>query len=205
MILYMTKQTIERYKIELPEEMEPAQKYLAKALMKNHAFEGKSPKEVLEKLNGQICGNNPEEMFVTVWLGVLDLRTGLLTAANAGHEFPILQEPGGAFEIVRDKHGFVVGGMEGVSYQEYTLQLKPGSRLFLYTDGVPEATNAGEELFGMDRTVEALNRAAEGSPKEILQAVHDAVDRFVGAAPQFDDLTMLCLEYRGPEGAAEKG
>ena len=176
---------------------------IAKALMKNHAMAGMGPKELLEKLNRQICSNNPEEMFVTVWFGILDLRSGTLTAANAGHEYPLLRQPGGPFEVVKDKHGFVLGGMEELSYQEYTLQLQPGARLFLYTDGVPEATSASQELFGMDRMTAALNEVCDRSPREILSRVHSSVDLFVGSAPQFDDLTMLCLEYRGPEAGRD--
>ena len=172
---------------------------IAKALMKNHAVAGLGPKALLEKLNRQICSNNPEEMFVTVWFGILDLSSGTLTAANAGHEYPLLRQPGGGFEVIKDKHGFVLGGMDDVQYQEYTLQLQPGARLFLYTDGVPEATSASQELFGMDRMAAALNEVCDRSPQEILTRVHSAVDLFVGSAPQFDDLTMLCLEYRGPE------
>jgi len=176
---------------------------IAKSLMKNHAAAGMGPKELLEKLNRQICSNNPEEMFVTVWFGILDLRSGTLTAANAGHEYPLLRQPGGAFEVIKDKHGFVLGGMDEVSYQEYTLQLQPGARLFLYTDGVPEATSASQELFGMDRMAAVLNEVCDRNPQEILSRVHSAVDFFVGSAPQFDDLTMLCLEYRGPVAGKE--
>ncbi len=172
---------------------------ITKAILKNHAMAGLGPKAALEKLNGQICANNPEEMFITIWFGVLDLRTGRMTAANAGHEYPVLRQPGGAFEVVKDKHGFVVGGMEGVQYTEYELRLQPGAKLFVYTDGVPEATDEHQEMFGLDRTLAALNAAAERSPQEILERVHGAVDAFVGSASPFDDLTMLCLEYRGPQ------
>ena len=178
---------------------------IAKSLMKNHAMEGMSPKEVLEKINRQICSNNPEEMFVTVWFGILDLRSGTLTAANAGHEYPVLKQPGGAFEMIKDKHGFVLGGMADVNYREYTLQLQPGAKLFLYTDGVPEATNASQELFGMERTVAAVNEAADRTPQQILQRVHESVDLFVGAEPQFDDQTLLCLEYRGAPAGEQDG
>ena len=183
---------------------------IAKALMKNHAVEGMGPQALLERINRQICANNPEEMFVTVWFGILDLETGTLTAANAGHEYPVLRQPGGEFEMIKDQHGFVLGGMEGVTYREYTLQLQPGAKLFLYTDGVPEATNASQELFGMERTVAALNGAADKNPEQILRRVHEAVGLFAGGEPQFDDQTMLCLEYRGrgeaplPASPAEK-
>ena len=144
-----------------------------------------------------ICSNNPADMFVTVWIGILEISTGKLTAANAGHEYPILQEPGGAYEIVKDVHGFVVGGFEDETYQEYELQLKPGSKIFLYTDGVPEANNDANELFGADRMLAALNEDPEAAPEEILGNVRRAVNGFVQDAEQFDDLTMLCFEYKG--------
>lgn len=170
---------------------------VSKILVQNAVLNGKSPKEALEYVNDQICANNQEEMFVTVWLGILNLQTGLLRAANAGHEFPIIMQPGGDFEVLKDKHGFVVGGMPGVSYKEYEVKLQPGAKIFVYTDGVVEATNASDELFGMDRTLEAV-RSAEGSnPQNILHSVNDAVEGFVLDAPQFDDLTMLCLHYIG--------
>ena len=172
---------------------------ISKTLLQNYAMNGKSPAEVLTSVNNQICSNNREQMFVTVWLGFLNLKTGLLTAANAGHEYPILKKPDGSFEIIKDKHGFVVGGMEGVSYKDYTLQMDPGAKLFVYTDGVAEATNSAMELFGMDRTVAALRRAENKSPEEILDEVNKSVASFVGEAPQFDDLTMLCLHYIGQE------
>ena len=136
-------------------------------------------------------------MFVTVWLGVLEISTGILTAASAGHEFPAMKKPDGSFELVRDKHGFVLGGMEGVRYREYTLQLDPGSRFFVYTDGVPEATDANQQMYGTDRMIQALRSAETGTPQNIISAVRDSVAAFVGNTEQFDDLTMLCLEYRG--------
>ena len=172
---------------------------MAKSMIQTQAASGRGPREVLETVNHLICQNNREEMFVTVWFAILDLNTGILTAANAGHEFPILKKPGGCFEIFKDKHGFVIGGMDGVKYREYEIRLEPGARLFVYTDGVAEATSADKELFGMDRAVQALNDAADQSPEGLLRAVNAAVSRFVGAAEQFDDLTMLCIEYRGKE------
>ena len=170
---------------------------ISKILVQNYALTGRTPKEVLESVNDQICKNNREEMFVTVWFGILDLKSGKLTAANAGHEYPAVKETSGRFELIKDKHGFVIGGMEGMKYSEYELTLEPGSKIFLYTDGVAEATNADDELFGTDRMVEALRSAENGSPEEVVAAVHDAVNAFVADAPQFDDLTMLCLQYDG--------
>ena len=166
-------------------------------LIHHTALNEKSPAKVLQSVNEQICANNREEMFVSVWLGVLDLNTGMITAANAGHEYPALKEPDGHFELIKDKHGFVIGGMEGVTYREYELVMKPGAKLFLYTDGVPEATGAGNELFGMERTVQALRNAENASPALILDEVKKSVREFVGDAPQFDDMTMICLHYKG--------
>ena len=172
---------------------------VASTLIRNIAMSGVSPAAALQTVNTQICARNQEEMFVTVWLGVLEISTGMLIAANAGHEYPVLKKANGRFEVVKDRHGFVIGGMEGMRYREYTLQLTPGSKLFVYTDGLTEATNAHEELLGMDRMVAALQSCEDGNPREIIQGLDRAVRQFVGAAPQFDDLTMLCLEYRGPQ------
>ncbi len=177
---------------------------VSKILVNNYTMTGSSPAKALEAVNRQICANNREEMFVTVWLGILELSTGRLTAANAGHEYPVLRMPGGGFALYKDKHGFIIGGMDGMKYKEYEIQLEPGARLFVYTDGVPEATNAKLELFGTDRMLEALNKDPAASPEEILKNVRAAVDDFVGTAEQFDDLTMLCLEYRGEKKERNK-
>ncbi len=156
-----------------------------------------NPAQIMEMLNEQICKHNKEEMFVTMWLGILDIRTGLVRAVNAGHEYPIIKNAGGSFEIMRDKHGFVLGGMEGMKYKEYEFTMEPGAKLFLYTDGVPEATNGDNEMFGMDRTVDTLRKEENETPKAILQAVNDSVNEFIGDTLQFDDLTMLCVHYIG--------
>ena len=169
----------------------------SKILLQNLALVKRSPAEVLDAANNQICRNEHEDMFVTVWIGILDVTTGKLTAANAGHEYPALKHGDGSFELVKDKHGLVVGVMEGVPYTEYEIQLEPGDKLFVYTDGVPEATNAEEELFGTDRMIEALSTANDEAPKKVLETVKSAVDEFVGEADQFDDITMLCLQYKG--------
>ena len=169
----------------------------SKNIIANNAMLGKLPAKALEDANNSICKNNSEEMFVTVWLGILEISTGHVVAANAGHEYPAIKSADGGFELFKDKHGLVVGGMEGLRYREYELQLEPGSKIFVYTDGVPEATNADEEMFGTDRMIEALNTDPGAAPKQILKNVRSAVDDFVKDAEQFDDLTMLCLEYRG--------
>ena len=165
-------------------------------LLDNAAMTVCEPGRVLEIVNEQICGNNREEMFITVWLGVLEISTGILTAANAGHEFPALRQGGGPFRLFHDKHGFVVGGLDGMKYRTYTLRLEPGDKLFLYTDGVAEAGDGDNAMFGMDRMLAALNQTPDAAPERLLSAVKDAVDSFVQGAPQFDDMTMLCLEYK---------
>ena len=171
----------------------------SRIILSNNAMMGKSPAQILTDANAAICANNREEMFVTVWLGILELSTGKLTAANAGHEYPVLRSPDGKFELYKDKHGFVIGGMDGMRYKEYELTVAPGSKLFLYTDGVPEATDSEKELFGTDRMLDALNEDTNASPRDLLTNVRRSVDAFVKDAEQFDDLTMLCVEYRGPE------
>ena len=164
---------------------------MSKILVNNFAMMGSSPAKVLEQVNTQICKNNDEEMFVTVWFGVLEISTGKITAANAGHEYPIIKKPDGSFELFKDKHGFVIGGMEGMRYKEYEFTLEKGGVLFLYTDGVAEATNSKNELFGTERMLETLNAQPEACPKEMLDNMKKSVDSFVGDAPQFDDITML--------------
>ena len=171
----------------------------SKIILADNAKSGKSPAQILQDTNEAICANNPEEMFVTVWLGILDISTGLLTTANAGHEYPALMHADGQFELFRDRHGLVVGGMPGVKYHEHSLQMYPGSKLFVYTDGVPEATDAENALFGTTRMLEALNAHANESPKQILHGVRQAVNEFVSDMEQFDDLTMMCLEYMPKE------
>lgn len=176
----------------------------SKIIIASHAKLGKTPAQILTDTNTSICSNNREKMFVTVWLGILELSTGKLTAANAGHEYPALRKANGEFELLKDKHGFVIGGMEGLKYKEYEIQMQPGSKLFLYTDGVPEATDANDELFGTDRMINALNKAVTESPENILIQVRKDVEGFVKEAEQFDDLTMLCVEYRGAAQTEEK-
>ena len=170
---------------------------VSKILVKNHIMSGLSPGQALELFNRQICANNREGLFITLWVGVLDLTSGRVVAANAGHEYPVLKRPGEDFELVKDKHGFVVGGMDGMKYRDYELQLDPGAKLFLYTDGVPETMNGNGTLFSTRRMVQVLRQAQDGTPEEILKAVETAVSDFAADTPQFDDLTMLCIHYRG--------
>ena len=172
---------------------------VTKVTIKNFAMFGGAASEIIRATNDLLCSNNQSEMFVTVWLGILEISTGRVTAVNAGHEYPALKN-GGSFVLFQDKHGFVVGGMENMEYKEYEFTLKPGDKIFVYTDGVPESTNAKKEMFGNDRMIRVLNEKPEASPKEILDNVSKAVDAFVSGAEQFDDMTMLCLEYKGKTG-----
>ena len=168
----------------------------SKIILQSCAMLGQSAGEILTKTNEAICSNNQAEMFITVWLGILEISTGKVTAANAGHEYPVLMQDG-IFTLMKDKHGLVIGGMEGVKYKEYEFMLKPGDKLFVYTDGVPEATAAGDVMFGIEKMVSALNKNPRSKPEQILKNVRTAVDDFVKDAEQFDDLTMLCMEYKG--------
>lgn len=169
---------------------------IAKTLLKNAAQTGASPRAVLEKVNDQLCENNDAEMFVTVWLGILEISTGKLVCANAGHEFPAIRRAGGEFELFRDKHGFVLAGMEHARYREYELTLCGGDTLFVYTDGVPEATDSQNRLYGTDRMLAALNRQKEAGCQELIRGLRADIDGFVGDSPQFDDITMLALEFK---------
>ena len=170
---------------------------ISKLMIQNYAMLTLSPALVLEEVNNQLCKNNKEEMFVTAWLGILELSTGKLRAANAGHEYPVIRRAGGSFETYRDRHGFVLGGMEGMHYKDYELTLEPGDWFFTYTDGVPEATNANLELYGSERLLAELNREEPENARELVEGIVRAVESFAGNADQFDDITMLALKYLG--------
>jgi sigma-B regulation protein RsbU (phosphoserine phosphatase) len=169
---------------------------ISKTLLKSALQSGLTPKPALEKVNNQLCENNDAEMFVTVWVGILEMSTGKMKCANAGHEYPAIMRRGGEFELFKDKHGFVLAGMEGARYREYELEFGPGDRLFIYTDGVAEATDATNTLYGTDRMLAALNSKREGNCRQLLETLHKDIDDFVGEADQFDDITMLCIEMK---------
>lgn len=164
---------------------------IAKTLLKTQSQNGHSPSEVLQKVNNQLCENNPGEMFVSVWFGIYEISTGKLVAANAGHEYPAVRKGDGNFELLKDRHGFVLAGMENSRYKEYEIQLDVGDSIFVYTDGIPEATNANVEQFGADRMLAVLNKDRNCSARDLLTNVHDALIQFVDGAEQFDDVTML--------------
>ncbi len=168
---------------------------ISKTLIKNQAQMGGSPREILEAVNDQLCENNEAEMFVTVWLGILQISTGKLTAVNAGHEYPVLKKAGKPYEMLDDPHGFVMGVMPGMQYQEYELSLQKGDGIYVYSDGAPDAVNPQEEQFERDRLLAALNKDPDAAPSQLLKQVKDEIDLFVGEADQFDDITMLCMKY----------
>ena len=170
---------------------------VSKTILNDLAMGGMSPSQVLQTANDSICTRNKEEMFVTVWFGILEISTGIIKCANAGHEKPMVIKADGEVVLINEKPNFVIGGMEGMKYREYEIALNPGDKIFLYTDGVAEATDLDNNLFGIDRTIDALKENTSADSKEVLKNVRAAVDRFVGEAEQFDDLTMLCLEYKG--------
>ncbi len=170
---------------------------IGKTLIKDHTLPGRDLGEVFSEVNRLLCEANSEGLFITAFEGVLDLKTGELCYVNAGHEMPFVGRAGG-FEAQKIRPGFVLAGMEGVRYRAGSLTLQPGDKLFQYTDGVTEATDAGNNLYGMERLSEALNAHASESPQQICAAVRADIDAFVKDAPQFDDITMLCLEYKQP-------
>ena len=169
----------------------------AKTAIRGFAESGKTPSEVCYLANNTLCEGNEADMFVTVWLGIIDLTTGQMVCANAGHEYPVLMRAGGDYALFKDKHGLALAAMEGMRFREYELKLEPGDRLFVYTDGIPEAIDEKVEQYGTDRLTDSLNRVKERSMQETLPAVREDLARFVGEAEQFDDITMLGFAYYG--------
>ncbi len=169
---------------------------IGKTLIKDHTTPGRDLGEVFMEVNRLLCEGNSEEMFITAFEGVLDLETGELHFVNAGHETPFICKKGQGYAPYKIRAGFVLAGMEGTRYRMGSTQLEPGDKLFQYTDGVTEATNSRNELYGMERLEAVLNRNAEAVPDKLLPAVKADIDAFVGGAPQFDDITMLCLEFK---------
>ncbi|MBQ7507623.1 MAG: serine/threonine-protein phosphatase [Lachnospiraceae bacterium] len=171
-----------------------------KALIKSAIKRGgMSPKEVLSAVSDQMSEGNEECMFVTVWLGILELSTGKMICSNAGHEFPVIYRKNEAFSYFRDMHGIPVATMEGAEYEDYELVFRPGDTLFIYSDGLPEAQNTAGEQFGEERLLEVLNEDPGDEPKELIERMTKQVAQFVGDRDPFDDLTMLCVKLRASE------
>lgn len=169
-------------------------------VVNNRTMMGGTPGEILTFVNDAICEHNKADMFVTVWLGILEISSGRVLVSNAGHEDAAICRRDGNFELFKTKRSLPVGAMEGVKYRDIELCLEKGDRLFLYTDGVPEASDKDDNMFTLDRMLQALNSAKHKNPRGILESVHESVNAFVGDAPQFDDLTMLCLELKETDG-----
>ena len=173
---------------------------IGKTLIKDHTQPGRDLGEVFTEVNNLLCESNSEGLFITAFEGVLDLVTGEFRFVNAGHEIPFLCKKGAGFEPYKIRAGFVLAGMEGIRYRCGSMQLEPGDRIFQYTDGVTEATNKANELYGMERLQTVLCQNISLAPSELLLKIKSDIDTFVGDAPQFDDITMLCLEYKGRNG-----
>ena len=167
----------------------------AKTLLKSYAESGMGVAEVLTQANNKLCESNDAGMFVTVWMGYLNTKTGEVTYANAGHNPPFIRHADGRVDVVKSRPGLVLAGMEGIRYRTNTVHLKPGDLLYLYTDGVTEATDAENNLFGEARLQAVLQQKMSGDIQTVCTQVKEDVDRFVGEAPQFDDITMLALTY----------
>jgi len=172
----------------------------AKTLLKSYAESGMGVAEVLTQANNKLCEGNEAGMFVTVWMGYLNTRTGEVTYANAGHNPPLIRHADGSVEFVRSRPGLVLAGMEGIRYRANTVNLQAGDLLYLYTDGVTEATDAGNNFYGETRLQAVVQQKNAGNVESICRQVKENMDKFVGDAPQFDDITMLALKYTPSEG-----
>lgn len=179
----------------------PAALFMAitKSLLKVGMTPGDTPSSLLTRINNQIVKGNTSGMFVSVWLAILELSTGKLTASNAGHEYPALSRASQPFELVKDKHSLVMAAMENIPYSEYTITLQPGDRIFVYTDGVVEANNPEVKLYGTDRMIEALNEIPDANPQQLVNNVSKSIKKFARSAAQFDDITMVALVYKPEE------
>ena len=169
----------------------------ARTMIKNRAMTETSPAKILYDVNNQLCEGNKLELFVTVWLAIIELSTGKGVAANAGHEHPAIKRNDDEYHLEIYRHSPAVATIEGINFKEHEFVLNPGESLFVYTDGVPEATNSEKELFGNDRMLEALNKNPDAMPKETLDNVMAGIGEFVQDSKQFDDITMLCIKYFG--------
>ena len=178
---------------------------LSKTLIKNVAIDLRSPAGIIERVNRQLCENNPEGMFVTVWFGIYCISEGKLAYINAGHEHPVVyRKAAGRYELIVEPHDPVLGYFEDHEFTERVLELQPGDKVFLYTDGIPEAADADKNMYGTDRMTECLNRNSAVSGDAVLDAMIEDTAAFVGEAPQYDDMTMLLLEVRDEQQTVEK-
>ena len=168
----------------------------SKTAIRSFAEEGASPWEIIVKANNELCEGNDAGMFVTTWIGIVDLKTGVVRCANAGHEYPTIMKKGQDYEILKDKHSMPLGAMPGTKAKEYEIQLEPGDRIFVYTDGVAEATNEKLEQFGLERMLDELNKDKDKPIDESLDLMFESLKKYKGNAEQFDDITMLGFEFK---------
>ena len=171
----------------------------SKTAIRGLAEAGTEITEIFAKVNEELCEGNDTNMFVTVWMGILDLRTGDMKCINAGHEYPAIMRSGGDYKIFKDRHRPPLGVMDGMKYDSYDMHISPGDCLYVYTDGIPDAINVSEEQYGIERMLAALNSYKNAPMNGLLLAVKDNIDDFVGEANQFDDITMMGLRYNGPQ------
>ena len=171
---------------------------VTRMLIKSRIQSGESPSEALTNVNRQLCESNELGFFVTAWLAVLEISTGKGVAVNAGHEHPVLRRSGEKYELILYRHSLALAALDGVQFKQHEFQLFPGDSIFVYTDGVTEATSSEKELFGTERMLESLNKEPDVEPDEILANVMGDINRFMDGEDQFDDITMMCLKYNGP-------
>jgi sigma-B regulation protein RsbU (phosphoserine phosphatase) len=174
---------------------------VSRTLIKNRTLMGGKPSQILYDVNNQLCEGNVADLFVTVWLGILEISTGKGISANAGHEHPALRSSNEEYKLEIYKHSPVVAAMEGMMFKDHEFVMQPGDSLFMYTDGVAEATNSENELFGAERMIDSLNKDPDAMPEQVLQNVMEGINDFVKGEEQFDDITMLSLKYFGPDAA----
>ncbi len=174
----------------------PASLFMAvsKTMLKDRTIVGGLPSAILGDVNNWLTKGNENCMFVTVWLGILTVSTGEFVCANAGHENPVIRSGEEPFRLCKTEHGSPLGLVKGMEFVDEHYKFSSGDALFLYTDGVPEANSPDEKMFREERLESVLAETSkEDSPQIIMQKVKKAVDEFAGDAPQYDDLTMLCL------------
>ena len=170
----------------------------SKAAIRSTAVQGSNPSDILEKVNEVLCEGNDADMFVTVWIGIMNLKTGIMRCSNAGHEYPIIRHKDGDYELLKDKHFLALATMEGIKFKDYDIELKYGDEIFVYTDGIPEAIDKDIKQYGTDRLLTALNKNKDIPLERLLPRVRNDLASFVGEADQFDDVTMLGFKYKDP-------
>jgi sigma-B regulation protein RsbU (phosphoserine phosphatase) len=178
---------------------------VAKTLIKNNVQAGDSPGEVFRTVNGMMCESNEAHMFVTAFMGYLDIPSGKFTFVNAGHNPPLVKRAGGRYERLPVKPGFVLAVIEGMAYTHGEIELGPGDTLYLYTDGVTEALNKDNKMFGDNRLSDKLSKLPDRELREFTMAIKSEIDRFADGAEQADDITMLVLRYNGVGGLGGEG